>query len=49
MVERSFGWMAPFRRFVHDYERLPKSLAGPHLDAFVILMLRHVAEGAANA
>lgn len=38
-VERSFGWMARFRRLARDYERLAGTLAGPHLLAFVRLML----------
>ena len=39
VVERSFGWMARFRRLVKDYERLPDTLAGLHFLAFAILML----------
>ena len=37
VVERSFAWLARFRRLSRDYERLPTTLAG--------LLLRH-AEGA---
>jgi len=37
-VERSFGWLARFRRLARDYERLAQSLAGLHLVAFAILM-----------
>jgi transposase len=44
VVERSFGWMARFRRLAHDYERLPETLAGLHYLAFVMLMLKNVAE-----
>ena len=44
VVERSFGWMARFRRLARDYERLPETLAGLHFLAFVILMLKNVAE-----
>lgn len=44
VVERSFGWMSRFRRLVRDYERLPETLAGLHYLAFVILMLKNVAE-----
>ena len=44
VVERSFGWMARFRRLARDYERLPEPLAGLHYVAFVTLMLRNVAE-----
>jgi transposase len=40
VVERSFAWMARFRRLARDYERLPTTLAGFHLLAFAILMLR---------
>lgn len=40
VVERSFGWMARFRRLARDYERLSTTLAGWHWLAFVILMLR---------
>ncbi len=29
-----------FRRLVRDYERLPETLAGLHLVAFVVLMLQ---------
>jgi len=38
VVERSFGWLARFRRLARDYERLAQSLAGFHLIAFAILM-----------
>jgi transposase len=44
VVERSFGWMSRFRRLARDYERLPETLAGLHYVAFVILMLKSVAE-----
>lgn len=40
VVERSFGWMARFRRLARDYERLPKTLAGIHYLAFAMLMLK---------
>jgi transposase len=39
VVERSFGWVARFRRLARDYERLPGVLAGLHFLAFAILML----------
>jgi transposase len=39
LVERSFGWMAPFRRLARDYERLPDTLKGLHFLAFAILLL----------
>jgi transposase len=38
VVERSFAWMARFRRLVRDYERLATTLAGLHFVAFAILM-----------
>jgi len=43
VVERSFGWMARFRRLARDYERLPQTLAGLHFLAFACLMLQRVA------
>jgi len=39
VVERSFAWLARFRRLARDYERLPTTLAGLHFLAFAILML----------
>ena len=42
VVERSFAWMARFRRLARDYERLPETLAGLHHVAFTSLMLRRV-------
>jgi transposase len=36
--ERSFGWMARFRRLARDYQHLPDSLKGLHFLAFAILM-----------
>ena len=44
VIERSFGWMARFRRLARDYERLPETLAGLHYLAFVIIMLKRLAE-----
>lgn len=38
VVERSFGWMARFRRLARDYERLAETLAGLHFVAFAILL-----------
>jgi transposase len=38
VVERSFAWMARFRRLARDYERLANTLAGLHFVAFAILM-----------
>ena len=42
VVERSFGWLARFRRLARDYERLPGTLAGLHLLAFSMLMFPKV-------
>jgi transposase len=39
VIERSFGWVARFRRLARDYERLPETLAGLHFLAFVIVLL----------
>jgi hypothetical protein len=36
--------MARCRRLARDYERLPGVLAGLHMVAFVILMLRRAAD-----
>jgi transposase len=44
VVERSFGWMSRFRLLARDYERLPETLAGLHILALTILMLKNVAE-----
>jgi len=38
VVERSFGWMARFRRLARDYERLAETLVGLHFVAFAILL-----------
>jgi transposase len=40
VVERSFAWVARFRRLARDYERLATTLAGYHWLAFAILMLK---------
>jgi len=37
LVERSFAWMARFRRLARDYERLLETLVGLHFVAFAIL------------
>jgi transposase len=42
VVERSFGWMARFRRLARDYERLPETVAGLHFIAFACLMLHRL-------
>jgi transposase len=39
VVERSFGWLARFRRLARDYERLTETVAGWHWLAFASLML----------
>lgn len=44
VVERSFGWIARFRRLARDYERLPETLAGLHFLTFAIFMLRRFVE-----
>jgi transposase len=40
VVERSFSWVARFRRLARDDERLPETVAGLHFIAFACLM-RH--------
>lgn len=39
VIERSFAWMARFRRLARDYERLPETVAGLHFLAFALIML----------
>ncbi|CAM3800369.1 IS5 family transposase [Polaromonas hydrogenivorans] len=39
VVERSFGWLARFRRLSRDFERMPEVLAGLHFVVFAMLML----------
>ncbi len=46
VVERSFAWAARLPRLARDYERLPETLAGLHLVAFVVLMLRRAGDWA---
>ena len=43
VVERSYGWMARFRRLARDYERLSETLEGLHYVAFSMLMLHKAA------
>lgn len=43
VVERSFAWVARFRRLARDYERLSETLAGLHFVVFAILMLAKAA------
>ena len=42
VVERSFGWLARFRRLARDYERLPDTVEGLTFVAFACLMLRQL-------
>jgi transposase len=49
VVERSFAWVRRFRRLAKDYERLPETVAGLHLLAFVCLMLPKAAMLAATS
>jgi transposase len=42
VVERSFAWMAKFRRLARDYERLPETVAALHFVAFASLMLHRI-------
>jgi transposase len=39
VVERSFGWLARFRRLTRDYERLAATVKGLHFLAFAMLMV----------
>jgi transposase len=43
VAERSFAWAARCRRLARDYERLPETLAGLHVLAFVCLMVQKAA------
>jgi transposase len=43
VVERSFAWLARFRRLARDYERLASTLRGMHLAAFAIVMMARLA------
>jgi transposase len=42
VVERSFAWVARFRRLARDYERTAAVLAGWHWVAFVTLLLHRI-------
>jgi transposase len=42
VVERSFAWVARFRRLARDYERVAEVLAGWHWVAFVTLLLHRI-------
>ncbi len=39
VVERSFAWLARFRRLARDYERLPATVAGLHFATFACVLL----------
>src|SRR5829696_4516685 len=49
VVERSFTWLARFRRLARDYERLASTLRGMHLAAFAIVMLARLANWTESA
>lgn len=49
VVERSFAWLARFRRLARDYERLASTLKGMHLAAFAIVMLARLANWTESA
>jgi transposase len=49
VVERSFGWVARFRRLARDYERLAGTLAGWHWVAFAYLMLHRMSPAPLNS
>ena len=42
VVERSFAWLARFRRLARDSERLPSTLAGLHWLAFSYLLVSNL-------
>lgn len=42
VVERSFGWLARFRRLARDYERLATTLRGLHFVPFACVLLRRL-------
>lgn len=43
VAERSFAWLARFRRLSGDFERMPEVVAGLHFVVFGMLMLPKVA------
>ena len=49
VVERSFAWVARFRRLARDYERLPETFAGLHFVAFACLMVHRLLTVAAQS
>lgn len=44
VIERSFGWLARFRRLARDYERLQQTVAGLHFLAFAMLILHRAVD-----
>jgi transposase len=38
VVERSFAWASRFRRLARDHERLPETLTGLYVAAFICLL-----------
>ena len=42
VIDRSFAWVARFRRLARDYERLPTTVAGLHFLAFACLLLHRL-------
>ena len=42
VVERSFAWVARFRRLARDYERVPATVVGLHFLAFACLLLHRL-------
>jgi transposase len=42
VVERTFGWLARFRRLARDYERLTTTLTGWHWLAFLSILLARI-------
>jgi transposase len=49
VIERSFAWVARFRRLARDDERLPETVAGLHFVAFACLMLHRLLTVAAQS
>ena len=39
ILERSFAWLARFKRLSRDFKRMPEVLAGLHFVVFTMLML----------
>lgn len=48
VVERSFAWIARFRRLARDFERTPETFRSLHFIAFAILMLHNFAKSIAH-